>query len=294
MFHIGRAGAKLGSFSQFEVSRGLKTGRFFLTDLGWKPGMENWAPLSEFEEFNPPPEPMPPLPDAEPEEEEAATGAGETQPPGLPWDFRRERGFPRAFVETAKMIISNPREAYARMPCAGSLAGPMLYNLIGGWFGLICSGLYLVLMSNGEPPPPASMGAWGSLFYFTPERAMQELQLFIFLGPVAVTLSALISAGIAHLLLMLSGGATQPYHVTLRVFCYTYGSVQLLQVLPVLGSLLAPALWVVYCVLGLAIAHRTSPWRSVTAMGLFLLAGLACVFAMVFSLVALAQAGVHP
>jgi len=90
MIHIGRAGAILGSFSEDEVRRGLATGRFFPADLGWKEGMENWAPLSQFTEFETPPEPMPPLPEAESSE------AAVTTIPGLPWDFRRELGIFRA------------------------------------------------------------------------------------------------------------------------------------------------------------------------------------------------------
>jgi GYF domain 2 len=54
MIHIGRAGSKLGSFSEFEIRQGLKSGKFFLTDLGWKEGMEKWAPLSDFDPSRPP------------------------------------------------------------------------------------------------------------------------------------------------------------------------------------------------------------------------------------------------
>jgi len=292
MFHIGRAGTKLGVFSEFEVRQGLKSGRFLLTDLGWKEGMENWAPLSQFSEFTTPPEPMPPLP-GEDAADEATPPPLQGLVPGLPWDFRKEIGFFKAFGQTAWMIISNPTDAFSRMLQTGKLINPLLFNLLGSWFGAICSGIYFLIQVKTQTQPPPNLGPLNAFVNFTPEFALEELKLFIFLGPVFVTLGALISAGIAHLFLMLAGGANKPFHVTLRVFCFTCGSVELMKVIPVAGNLLAPATLVVYCILGLAIAHETSHWRAVTAMALFLLAGFVCVMGMLFALLALAPAAGH-
>jgi hypothetical protein len=288
MIHIGRSGAKLGSFSVFEISQGLRSGRFFLTDLAWKEGMENWKPLSQFDEFEVTPEPMPPLPG----EEEPADEA-EFTIPGLPWDFRREIGVFRGFFQTLRLVLMRPANAFARMLPSGGLAGPLLYNMIGAWFGTICSATYLVLTFKDTPPPPASLGQYGALFSMSPERAMDEWRLFFFFGWAIVTISTLISSGIIHLLLMLAGGAKKPYHVTLRVFCFTYGSVQILQIFPILGSIFAPALLVVYGVIGLAVAHQINVWRAVTAMGLFLFAGFVFLLALAVMLMSLGQAGVH-
>jgi hypothetical protein len=286
MIHIGRAGSKLGSFSEFEVRQGLKSGRFFLTDLGWKEGMESWAPLSTLSEFETPPEAMPPLP----EEEPAEAAAVPLTIPGLPWDFRREIGGFKAFFRTARLMLLQPTEAFTRMLPTGSLAGPLLYNLIGAWFGTLCSASYLLLASKGDQPPPASAGQLAQLFYMSPERALDMWHVYLFFGWALVTLSTLISSGIVHLLLMLAGGARKPYHVTLRVFCFTYGTVQLLQVIPVAGGPFASALLVVYAVIGLAIAHEVSVWRPVTALGLFLFAGLVFALGLVSMM---AAAGIH-
>ena len=92
---------------------------------------------------------------------------------------------------------------------------------------------------------------------------------------------------------MLAGGAKKPYHVTLRVFCFTYGSVQLLQVLPVAGGLFASALLIVYAIIGLTIVHEVSVWRPVTAIGLFLFAGFVFLLFLGFMLMSLNAAGIH-
>lgn len=275
MIHIGRAGSRLGAFPEEEVRQGLVTGRFSMTDLGWKEGMANWAPLSQFSEFSSPPEPVPPaLPDDLEIPEIAA-------PAGLPWDDRKERGFFPAFLETVRIVLANPSGAFARMRTGGSLLNPLLYNLIGGWIGLIAYGIYLVLTARMEPPPgnPTQLQA---LFYMTPARAVQELKFFLFMGPFVVTAVALICAGIIHLFLMLAGGAKKPYHVTLRVFCFSYGSSQLLQVFPFCGNVLAPVWMLVCCMVGLAGAHGTTTGRSMTAVVLFVAICFACCLGSLF------------
>src|ERR1043166_8465785 len=48
---IARDNTRLGSFSEDEIREGLRAGRFFPTDLGWREGMESWKPLTEFSEL---------------------------------------------------------------------------------------------------------------------------------------------------------------------------------------------------------------------------------------------------
>jgi hypothetical protein len=282
MIHIGRAGAKLGSFSEFEVRQGLASGRFLLTDLGWKEGMENWAALSEFPEFMAQTEAMPPLPDSD--ETPAEAGVSGVEGGGLPWDHGREIGFVQAFAQTAWMILLSPGEAFARMRTEGSLVNPVLYNMIGGWFGAVACGIYLVLTTRMQPPAPDPSNAHTlyALFNVPPAMAVRELKIFVVMGPILVTVSTLILSGIAHLFLMLAGGANKAYDVTLRVFCFSYGSAQLLQIIPFCGNLLAPVWLMVCCVVGLAIAHGTTTGRSLAAMALFLGACFLCCMGALF------------
>ena len=51
MIHVNRGATSLGVFSEEEVREGLRTGRFVPTDIGWREGMANWQPLSQFAEF---------------------------------------------------------------------------------------------------------------------------------------------------------------------------------------------------------------------------------------------------
>ncbi|PYI96461.1 MAG: hypothetical protein DMF00_14885, partial [Verrucomicrobia bacterium] len=51
MIHVNRGTTSLGVFSENEVREGLSAGRFAPTDIGWREGMANWQPLSQFPEF---------------------------------------------------------------------------------------------------------------------------------------------------------------------------------------------------------------------------------------------------
>jgi Domain of unknown function (DUF4190)/GYF domain 2 len=51
MIHVNRGGTNLGTFSEEDVRAGLSAGRFVGTDLGWREGMAQWQPLSQFAEF---------------------------------------------------------------------------------------------------------------------------------------------------------------------------------------------------------------------------------------------------
>ena len=274
MIHIGRAGVNLGSFSEFEVRQGIAKGRFLLTDLGWKEGMETWTPLSQFEEFATPPPPMPPLPGSEALQEPVAE-PGEAI--GLPWDHRGQIGLFAAFAETVWLVLLNPLDAFTRMRASGSLADPLLFNLIGGWFGGICAAANLLLVTKIQPA--AQVTGWQALFSPTPAAAMWDLKIFIFMGPIIVTVSTMIFAGIGHLFLMLAGGANKEFQVSLRVFCFGYGSAQILQIIPFgFGNLLA-FIWMLFCcALGLAAAHGTTTGRSVAAVVLLF---LTCIFCCV-------------
>jgi len=233
--------------------------------------MENWTPLSQFEEFTAPPAAMPRLPGStEPETAEPAVE------PGLPWDERKERGLLAAFVQTLRLVLVSPAEAFRRMRTTGPISGPLIYNLIGGWAGLIAAGVYAVLIARAQPAPPADLSRMESLFYLTPDMAKSAFKLYVILGPVIVTGMVLVSSGITHLFLMLAGGANKPYHVTLRVFCFAWGSSQVFQLLPACGGVLALGWMLFCCVVGMTIAHGTTTGRAVVAMVLLAAACATC------------------
>src|SRR3984893_12135451 len=174
MIHVSRGATSLGAFPEEQVREGLRGGRFAPSDLGWREGMPNWQPLSQFPEFAadiaaapaaaPPPQggpapasapppteatletPAPPpqvgaMPAPAPPASEATLEAPAPRS-GLPWEHRQERGFFNAFIETLQIVLTKPDSAFRAMKLEGGLSDPILYALIGGCVGGIVSFLF--------------------------------------------------------------------------------------------------------------------------------------------------------
>src|SRR6516225_6727183 len=103
MIHVNRGASSLGAFSEDQVREGIRAGRFLGSDLGWKEGMANWQPLSQFAEFSSDFATSTPTPGAPPPQAPAGvpapTAAQQPQGPtsstprsGLPWERRDTLG----------------------------------------------------------------------------------------------------------------------------------------------------------------------------------------------------------
>jgi hypothetical protein len=267
MIHVSRGASTLGVFSEEDVREGLRSGRFVGSDLGWREGMANWQPLSQFAEFSaetglpagepPPPPPVTstitPAPGAPPPQ----MPAGRT---GLPWDEREQRGWFTAFIETLQMVLTRPDFAFRSMKTEGGLAGPLIYALIGGCIGGIIAFLY----SLGFQSVGLTMGRRDA---FTMLAGMGVgSAAFLILLPVLIVIGLFIGGAIVHLCLMLVGGANKSFETTVRVLAFTQGSTGPLQIIPVCGGFIAGIWALVANCIGLARAHETDTGRAVLAV----------------------------
>jgi len=265
--HISRGASTLGVFSEQEVRDGLRSGRFLATDLGWREGMANWQPLSQFAEFSAEigaaPVPPPPPPVATSTITPATIGAAAEAPvsrTGLPWDEREQKGWFNAFIETLQMVLTRPDFAFRSMKVEGGLAGPIIYALIGGCIGGVASFLF----SLGFQSIGLTMGQRNTFAVLT-GMGVGSIAIIILL-PVAILLGLFIGGAIIHLCLMIVGGANKTFETTVRVLAFTQGSTGPLQMVPLCGGIIA-GIWalVVNCI-GLARAHETDTGRAVLAV----------------------------
>ncbi len=281
MIHVSRGATTFGAFSEEDVREGLRTGRFAPSDLGWREGMQNWQPLSQFAEFAaktggaaPPPPPVatstaPPS---------AAVELAETPPSrtGLPWDEREEKGWFNAFIETLQMILTRPDYAFRAMKVEGGLGGPIIYALIGGCAGGIVSFLFsLGLQSIGF-----TAGRHNAFAVLTGMGVGSVA--FIICLPIVIVLGLFIGGAIVHLCLMIVGGANKTFEATLRVLAFTQGSTGPLQMVPICGGIIAGVWALVLNCIGLARAHETETGRAVLAIFLPLI--VCCGGAMVLAI----------
>jgi hypothetical protein len=255
MIHVNRGTTSLGVFSEQEVREGLSAGRFAPTDIGWREGMATWQPLSQFPEFGGAAAPS--APPVQPGVAPTLTTAVERT--GLPWEHRQERGFFNAFIETLTMVLTRPAEAFSVMKREGGLGEPLIYALIGGCLGGIVSALFsLGLQSIGLFADKNN-----SLAAMT---GMGIGSAAIILVPLGVVIILFIWSGLAHLCLMIFGGANKPFETTFRVFAFSEGSAGPLQIIPLCGGLIS-GIWAIVCnCIGLARAQETDTGRAVLAV----------------------------
>jgi hypothetical protein len=273
MIHVNRGATSLGAFSEEEVREGLRTGRFVPTDIGWREGMANWQPLSEFPELG---AAAPAAPPAQIPAE--ATAQGGPARSGLPWEHRQERGFFNAFIETLVMVLTRPAEAFTVMKREGGLGEPLIYALIGGCLGGIVSILFsLGLQSVGffadRHDTFAAMAGMGA-----------GSAAFIILVPLFVVIGLFIGSAIIHLCLMVVGGANKSFETTFRVLAFSQGSTGPLQMIPVCGGMIA-GVWALVCnCIGLARAHETDTGRAILAVFLPLIVCCGGILVVAFML----------
>jgi hypothetical protein len=285
MIHVNRSGTTLGTFSEDDVRAGLRSGRLLPTDLGWREGMPQWQPLSQFAEFAadipaaaaaaaPGAPPGAAIPQAPPVVAPPPSALAPRS--GLPWDNRQQRGFIPAFFDTMVMILTKPAEAFTAMRREGGFGDALIYGLIGGCFGYVVSLLFLFLM-----PSLASFGdRHNALAGFIGMGF--GLVFCIIMIPVFVTVGLFIGAAIVHVCLMIVGGAKQPFETTFRVLCFALGSTYPLIIVPFCGSIIAGIWGLVAECIGLARAHETDTGRAVLAV--FLPVILCCGFAFIAAL----------
>jgi len=199
------------------------------------------------------------------------------QPPAghLPWE---DPGAPflDALVETVKLFILRPEEAYRRMAPSGSLGRPILYAVILGWIGIAAGQLY-------------SLAIRGMSMSFLPGmEGMKGYQLpmvgvfgIIVMAPLFILIGLFIWTLIVHLTLMIVGGAQRGLDSTFRALAYAT-TAQLAQVIPMCGGLIGTVWSIVLQIIGVAEAHGTTRGKAALAVLLPLVLCCVCV-AIVFA-----------
>jgi hypothetical protein len=279
MIHVNRGATSLGAFPEEEVREGLRTGRFVPTDIGWREGMANWQPLSQFPELGAAAPAAPPA-----QIGAGATSEGAAPRSGLPWEHRQERGFFNAFVETLVMVLTKPDLAFRTMKTEGGLGEPLLYAIIGGGLGVIVWFIFsLVLNSLGFLNPKETS--------FGPMVGMSVSFAILVWRLVAVAVAPFVFGGLVHLSLILVGGANKAFETTFRVISFSQGSTAPLQLVPCCGGLVALVWCLVANCVGVARAQEIDTGRATLAVLLpvFVCCGGGVLLFLVFGGFALLQ-----
>ena len=212
----------------------------------------------------PPPPPSGPPPSA-------------AQPP-LPWE---QPGYPalEAIYETAKLVLTAPSQAFARVSITGDIGRPLLYAVIFGWIGVVANQAYSIALRGAMSSFMSGLPGYNSRLGLALPTAFSVGVMIA--APIFVLIGIFIWSAIVHLFLMIFGGANTGFAATLRVMCYA-ATVQIVQVVPMCGGVVAGIWALVLEIIGLAIVHRTTQGKSALAVLVPIALCCACI-ALVFA-----------
>jgi hypothetical protein len=224
----------------------------------------------------PPPPPPPPPPAYNP-----YGYSGSPPPMGgsgavFPWEDRARLGLVTALIETGKLLITQPKEAYSRLQPNGDLTSPLLFGLIVSWPVFIVSLVWQLLLGG-------MMGGFGG----SAEAAgmsVVSVGIYAVCYPILYLIGVFIFAGIMHLALSLLKGLDQSnfgFEGTLKVVAYAYVG-QVASVVPMIGSFITLGILIYLSINGLEVVHRTTQKNAILAVVLPLAVCCLCIVIMFF------------
>jgi len=198
----------------------------------------------------------------------------------LPWE---QSGFPffAAIIETTKLFLTRPREAFERSSPTIGIGRPLLYGCILAFIGNLFTATYELLFSTAAQnlPTHGAMHDWMAAGMSIPPFA--RFLGTILVSPFVIPLVILIGSGLTHLFLLLLGGGPAGYAGTLKAGCYA-GAPLFLSVVPICGSIVALFWGIGITVIGLSVVHRISIAKAIVALLLPFLVCCACLTPVFF------------
>lgn len=271
--HIARNRQPLGHFTPEEVTTGLRSGRFMLTDLAWREPMDSWIPLSEFTDLPvsetlevAPPLPVSPEGFGEREAESPLPTPAGREPA---WERREKVGWLEGVVGTVKSYLSTPMVAFRQMSQEGGLVSPLIFYVVVGTITSWVSIFYQAVLTMVNP----ELALGDSAKVVTVAQVQIFYAVAFVLMPALLTFGAFVSAGLYHFSLLMMGGVKKPFEASFRVICYAWGVASIFQLIPICGSYVHPIWGLVLIAIGLKEVHRSDYMRSVCAV---ILPGLLC------------------
>ncbi|MDA8016961.1 MAG: YIP1 family protein [Thermoanaerobaculia bacterium] len=241
---------------------------------------QNPAPPTPPSDSPPPPPASPPPPAAPPPGGGAGSGGPRADGPRIPWEEREQRGFVGAFVDTVKLVVQQPAEAFGRIRADGDYVQPLLFGglilLAVTLFNVLFSVLWGALFSSSSGL--GAMAAAGGI-------GMMMGIVVIIVAPVVIVIMLFLMAGIFHGILSLAGGLNSSqtgFEGSFKVVAYASVS-GVLGIIPIVGSLLHLGAFGYLSYIGLPRAHRCTDQQALYALIPLAICGGCGVLAMIFN-----------
>ena len=141
----------------------------------------------------------------------------------IPWERRHEIGFFPGLIETIKLVMFRPLEAFSAPSQDLGYGSPILFTIIVQVVAMFFASIYQLgasaLTERGE-----AIALEAALFGG-----------FLVVSPLIFILFAFIGTGLLHLCLLIVGGVNKDFFATFRVVTYS-SAASLLNVVPICGG----------------------------------------------------------
>ncbi len=205
---------------------------------------------------------------------------------GVPWE-RTAPGMSFAgLVQTTRMLLFTPSDAFGMMRLKGTTAPPLIYLVAIGTVGTFVG----LLWQTWARAMAGSIGG-GNLQSLALANSYGVMSFVV--APFVILLLAVVVTGVHHLSLLMFGGAPRPLEVTLRVVCYAWGASYVWMLIPVCGGLVATVWAAVMTIVGLQEAHGVPRGRAVAAVVVPYLIGI-CGAMVLWAVMVTAMIGTLP
>lgn len=222
----------------------------------------------------------PPVPPVTPSPYEPPRSEEPYDPTKLPWEFRHQLGVVEALVETIKLLVMDPADAYSRVRRDSDLTSPLLFAIIVGWVGGLLNQMWSYLFNSSIRTFFGGMQGIDQAF---PETSAAAIVGILIAMPVLIVIGVFISAGIFHLCLLLVGGthdSPSGFEGTVKVVGYAQVA-GLAAIVPFVGSMVAGVWTLVLDGIGFTKVHRTPTGKAVAAVLIPSVVCCLCVMVMV-------------
>ena len=194
-----------------------------------------------------------------PEHDGTTGGPGMPSRPGLPWEADDPGRSATGVLDTVRVVLFSPTEAFQSMRRSGDVGGAIAFLLIVGTFGSFFGLLW-------QAAARTMVGSFGGVNFGEIAVANTIGVIWFIFAPVAVLVFAVVITGIYHLLLLVFGGAPHPPETTLKTVCYAVGANYVWLAMPMCGGIVATLWGIVTSTIGLREAQEVSTGRAAAAV----------------------------
>ncbi len=176
------------------------------------------------------------------------------------------------------LIVTAPKDGFSRLRPDGDYVWPLFFGLIFTWIGQLFGHIWNLIAGEAIKSVIREIPELGEMAQYMEASPVQAV-FWLAAWPVLYLLVTFLFAGLAHLALMMVSALDESpigFEGTLKVVAYT-SVLDLLNVIPVVGWILALVGKLILYVFGFSAVHRTSEGKAIGAVAIVMVTCCCCL-----------------